>query len=236
MAVVLRAVFLLLILSLVAACRPSLVNYETRTHVVSRGETLYTIAWRYGIDHRDLARWNALGNPDLIYAGQRISLRPSGESAGRGGNGASPRRSTERTGVVPLSPPPVLPAPEWVWPTEGCIGARFGSREGISTGISMRGSGGQQVVAVADGRVVYVGTGLVGYGQLVIIKHNDTYLSAYGHTDAVTVTQGQMVSRGQRIASMGIGPRRQPQLHFEIRRNGTPIDPQRLLPPFSAGS
>jgi lipoprotein NlpD len=102
---------------------------------------------------------------------------------------------------------------------------RFGSRDGIATGVGIRGREGQPVRAAAAGRVVYAGSGLIGYGQLVIIKHSDTYLSAYGHNSRLLVGQGQDVVRGAAIAAMGFGPERQPRLHFEIRRNGVPVDP-----------
>lgn len=204
---------------LAAACRPSLADYESRFHVVRPGETLYTIAWRYGVDYRTLARWNGLADPDLIVAGQRLNVRPV--------TSASPPVNRPRAA---LPPPVTLPAPAWQWPTTGDVAAAFGSRDGIASGIGISGRAGQPIVASADGRVVYAGTGLIGYGQLVIIKHNDTYLSAYGHTEQVHVRQGDTVSRGQPIAEMGIGPSRQPRLHFEIRRNGVPVDPLQYLP------
>jgi lipoprotein NlpD len=103
--------------------------------------------------------------------------------------------------------------------------ARFGAREGIGSGIAIEGREGQPVRAAASGRVVYAGGGLIGYGQLVIIKHDETFLSAYGYNSNVLVTQGQEVARGATIALMGRGPERVPRLHFEIRRNGVPVDP-----------
>jgi lipoprotein NlpD len=104
----------------------------------------------------------------------------------------------------------------------------FATTNGL-TGIGIGGQAGQPVRAAAGGRVVYAGSGLIGYGQLVIIKHNETYLSAYGHNSRLLVAQGQEVRRGEPIAAMGLGPERQPRLHFEIRRNGVPIDPLPLL-------
>jgi lipoprotein NlpD len=206
----------------IAACTPTLVDYGATTHVVRSGETLYTIAWRHGIDYRELARWNALEDPNLIYAGQELRLRPPERVAVTRTVAAPARRSP--------APPTVLPQPAWSWPVRGRVVAGFGSSDGIGTGIAIAGTSGMPIVAAADGRVVYVGTGLAGYGQLAIVKHNDTYLSAYGHIDNVAVAQGDQVRRGQRIASMGLGPRRQARLHFEIRRNGVPIDPLASLP------
>jgi len=107
----------------------------------------------------------------------------------------------------------------------------FGSATGIATGVAIGGREGQPVRAAAAGRVVYAGSGLIGYGQLVILKHNDTYLSAYGHNSRLLVTQGQDVTAGATIALMGVGPERQPRLHFEIRRDGTPVDPLQFLRP-----
>jgi lipoprotein NlpD len=123
-----------------------------------------------------------------------------------------------------------LPPPQWAWPADGSVVTRFGSHEGIATGVGIGGHAGDAVRAAAAGRVVYAGSGLVGYGQLVIIKHNETYLTAYGYNSELLVMQGQDVARGQRIASMGLGPERQPRLHFEIRRNGVPVDPLQFFP------
>lgn len=212
------------------ACTPSLQDYENRIHVVRPGDTLYTIAWTYGVDYRTLARWNGLRDPDLIFVGQRISLRAPRAAPARSGSRSSSEAQPAARPAPALPPPVTLPPPsEWQWPTDGAVVTRFGSSTGINSGIDIGGTSGQPVVASADGRVVYAGTGLIGYGQLVIIKHNDTYLSAYGHTQKVLVEQGQEVTRGQQIAQMGLGPQRQPRLHFEIRRNGVPVDPLQFL-------
>jgi lipoprotein NlpD len=119
----------------------------------------------------------------------------------------------------------VLPPPQWQWPTLGPLVYRYGNKAEIASGIGIGGRQGQTVSAAAAGRVVYAGSGLAGYGQLVIIKHNDTYLSAYGHNGRLLVVQGQDVRRGDKIAEMGLSPKRQPRLHFEIRQNGRPVDP-----------
>jgi lipoprotein NlpD len=113
---------------------------------------------------------------------------------------------------------------------DGAVVTRFGAGEGIATGVGIGGRVGQPVRAAAAGRVVYAGSGLIGYGQLLIIKHNDTYLTAYGYNSELLVAQGQDVARGQTIASLGLGPERQPRLHFEIRRNGVPVDPLQFFP------
>jgi lipoprotein NlpD len=119
----------------------------------------------------------------------------------------------------------------WQWPTQGRIVSRFGASGALATGVAIAGTTGQDVVAAADGRVEYVGVGLVEYGQLIIISHGDTWISAYGYLDAVFIAEKQAVRRGQKIAEMGTGPGRQPRLHFEIRRYGEAVDPMPLLPP-----
>jgi lipoprotein NlpD len=215
---------------------------EGRVHVVQRGDTLYNIAFRYGLDHRDLARWNRIDNPNLIHVGQRVRLSPpSGAPAARSSAPASPAPAPSSGGTsssapaprpAPLPSPPVLPPPAWQWPTQGRVVSAFGSQSGgISSGIAISGQAGQPIHAAASGRVVYAGTGLIGYGQLVIIMHNDTYLSAYGYNARLLVAQGQGVERGEAIAEMGTGPDREPRLHFEIRRNGVPVDPLPYLQP-----
>ncbi len=119
---------------------------------------------------------------------------------------------------------------QWSWPTDGAVLRRFGDRSGLSNGVGIGGSAGQDIRAAAAGRVVYAGSGLQAYGQLVIINHDNEFLSAYGYNAELLVAQGETVSLGQRIARMGVGPERRAQLHFEIRRNGTPVDPLAQLP------
>lgn len=209
---------------------------EQRVHVVRPGETLYKIAWQHGVDQRDLARWNGIRDPDVIRVGQRLRLTPPAAAstappapASGGARGAAPPAAPRRA-PASVPPAPVLPAPVWLWPVDGPVVTRFGTGEGVSTGVGIGGRVGQPVHAAATGRVVYAGSGLVGYGQLVIIKHNDTYLTAYGYNSELLVTQGQEVARGQTIAQMGTGPERAPRLHFEIRRNGVPVDPLQFFP------
>lgn len=221
-----------------AGCGGAALRWEPDTYTVRAGDSLYAIAWRYRVDYRDLARWNDLDDPDLIHPGQRLRL------SGRAGS-ASP---VERTPPAPPritraeparpgqttqpAPPrrsqPVMPVPTWTWPADGRLLAPFG--EATGKGIDIGGVVGDPVRAAAAGRIVYSGSGLIGYGQLIIIKHNNTYLSAYGHNSSLLVEQGDDVQQGQRIAGMGEGPNRKPVLHFEIRLNGKPVDPLRHLP------
>jgi lipoprotein NlpD len=251
-----RVCALLVALALGFSACTSAPPYEQRVHVVRAGDTLFSIAWAYGVDQRDLARWNGIKNPDLIRVGQRLRLSPDtgttrqasasksasapatrgsttagstrGGAPAAGGGSSSSKSSSARPPVEP--PLPNLPPPQWAWPADGAVVTRFGAHDGIATGVGIGGHAGDAVHAAAAGRVVYAGSGLVGYGQLVIIKHNETYLTAYGYNSELLVMQGQDVARGQRIASMGLGPERQPRLHFEIRRNGVPVDPLQFFP------
>jgi lipoprotein NlpD len=226
--------FLLLLASVLAACGPGTVwdhspQYE---HVVRSGETLFAIAWRYGKDPYDLARWNKLGDGSLIYPGQVIRLSPppgmASSSAGTRKTPSTPRAASPGRRGLPAIPDE--PSPNWQWPTPGKVAVEFGKRPGSGTGLLIGGRVGQTVNAAAPGRVVYSGGGLIGYGQLIILKHNDTYLSAYGHNAMLLVKEGETVRKGQRIATMGEGPGREPSLHFEIRKNGEPVNPRQYLP------
>ena len=197
----------------------------TEEHVVRTGETLFTIGWRYGEDPRDLARWNMISDASLIYPGQVIRLTPP-HGQGRVSSSSVPKKST----TSPLPPIPTQPAPPWSWPVNGKVSVEFGDRPGTGTGILIDGKNGQSIKAAANGTVVYSGSGLIGYGELIIVKHNDTYLSAYGHNAALLVREGQAIKKGQKIATMGEGPGGKPRLHFEIRRNGKPVNPRQYLP------
>jgi lipoprotein NlpD len=192
-------------------------------HIVRKGETLYSISWRYDKDPADVARWNRLGDGSLIYPGQVIRLTPPSSSS-------STSRQAKTATRQPLPSIPAQPPPAWAWPTSGRISIEFGGKPGSGTGVLIDGKSGQPIVAAASGRVVYAGGGLIGFGQLIILKHNDTYLSAYGYNARLLVKEGQSVSKGQRIATMGEGPERKPRLHFEIRRNGKPVNPRQYLP------
>lgn len=238
---------------MLAGCS-SLYGYDAGTYVVRRGDTLYSIAFSRGIDYRDLAAWNRLTNPDQIFVGQRLALYPTGRQAapaavsttspasaspppapGRPAVSGQPPASSRASASSRPPTPAARPraegaAPAWQWPVAGRIVSRFGASGELSTGIGIAGRLGDAVHAAAPGRVVYVGSGLPAYGQLIIIQHNETWLSAYGHNRRVLVSQGQSVAAGQTIAEMGPGPGGEPRLHFEIRRDGDPLDPLTLLP------
>ena len=194
-------------------------------HVVRRRETLSAIAWAYGLDYRSIARWNRIAPPYVIYPGQRLVLRAPAKSASSRTPASQPRAGAKRPASPAAAP---LPAGEWTWPAKGRLIRGFTS--GDRTGIDIAGERGQPVVAARAGRVVYTGTGLVGYGRLVILKHSGRLLTAYAHNDRVLVKEGQTVRAGQRIAEMGSTGTERVKLHFEVRRDGKPLNPIRFLP------
>lgn len=223
------------------------------TTVVQRGDTLYGIAFRNGIDVRDLAGWNGIGAPYTIYPGQRLRLYPRGGGstvasrpparssaaqapvtrppASRPGATvtAAPPRSTAAAAPA-LARPPADSGLRWRWPADGQLLRGFVAGEPTRQGIDIGGSSGAPVRAAADGVVVYSGAGLVGYGELIIIKHDDAWLSAYGHNRKRLVNEGQLVEAGEQIAEMGRSGAARDMLHFEVRYNGKPVDPLGYLP------
>jgi lipoprotein NlpD len=226
------------------------------TYTVKAGDTLYAIAWRLRLDYRELARWNGINDKFLIRPGQVLRLQPgTGQVAAAAPPRvrpvtpmpksastrptALPRAATPVPRTMPRTVPsmPAVPGPptapiaavRWQWPIEGGV-AELTTRPNGGQGLNIMGEVGQPVLAAAEGKVVYTGTGLLGYGQLLIIKHNENYLTAYGHIQSITVGEGDSVSAGQRVAAMGSGPAGSPLLYFEIRLNGTPGNPLLLLP------
>lgn len=204
----------------------SALRWQPDYHVVQPGETVYSIAFRYDVDQRDLMAWNGIGDAALIRPGQRLRLSPPPD-AGRGRATGSPTTASSTTARRPQPPGRAI---RWNWPTEGPVIAGYGATNKTKSGIQIGGKRGQPVRAASSGRVVYAGTGLAGYGHLLIIKHSDDYLSAYGHNDRLLAREGDVVATGDTIARMGEGPGRRPLLHFEIRVRGEPADPLRYLP------
>lgn len=205
------------------------------TTVVQRGDNLYRIASSNGITLRDLAAWNGIPIPYTIHPGQRLRLYPP--SAGHGTAPVRTVASANRRGdAVPRVPPTVPVAPPvasgiaWRWPADGALISRYVAGEPTRQGVDIAGSGGAPVRAAGDGVVVYSGSGLVGYGELIILKHNDAWLSAYGHNRKRLVNEGQLVKTGQQIAEMGRSGAARDMLHFEVRYNGKPVDPLQYLP------
>jgi lipoprotein NlpD len=194
-------------------------------YVVRAEDTLYSIAWRHDLDYRDLARWNSLGADFRIAVGQTLVLGPAGASSRPTG---TPRPVTPRP-VVPAprrAPAAVIAAANFSWPTES-LGAPRATPGG---GILVPGRLGQEVRTAGAGRVVYTGSGLRGYGNLIIIKHADSLLSAYAYNRDMLVHDGQDVAIGQVIGHMGEDAHRSAVLYFEIRQNGRPVDPLPFLP------
>lgn len=282
-----------------SASQPADRGVAGATHVVQRGETLYSIALEHGVDYRDLARWNGLGDGTRISVGQRLRLSPPETtqqalaptpkgvevgSAPRAGGGVEARPldsgaiaaqgqgdGTMKTGpkalrlpyskenvamlssrgAEPVVTPPVASAPSgqapapttqtgtataavaggtgFVWPAKGKL--LNGFSEPNSKGVDIAGNPGDPVVAAAPGRVMYTGTGIRGYGKLIVIKHDDGFNSVYAHNRSILVKEGQSVARGERIAELGSTDSDRPKLHFEIRKSGKPVDPMKYLPP-----
>jgi lipoprotein NlpD len=218
-------------------------------YTVKPGDTLMRIGLETGQNHKDLARWNNMDNPNKLEVGQVIRVVPP---------------TTETTAVVkpvpapastvtPLpaagaaSAPAAKPAPaeapaaaaaaaasaadgelNWIWPGNGAVIAGFD--EVKNKGLDIGGNAGDPVLAVAEGKVVYAGSGLRGYGNLIIIKHDNTYLTAYAHNQALLVKEDQSVKKGQKIAEMGNSDADRVKLHFEVRKQGKPVDPIKYLP------
>lgn len=229
-------------------------------YLVQPGDTLYAIGFKNQLDYHDLASWNGIGRDYLIRPGQVLRMTPPEGSDGvlaRPLPPAAPIIAAPKPVPIPaavpslpgpvalppvavptvpvLSMPPVVkPMPtssslRWQWPTQGEVIKTYNMGAG-SKGIDITGELGQPVVAVSGGKVVYSGSALKGYGELIIVKHDDTYLSAYGHNRRRLVKEGDEVRAGQTIAELGVGPEQKPILHFEIRENGKPVDPLAHLP------
>ena len=214
-------------------------------HTVVRGDTLYAIAWRYGIDYREIARLNNIARPYTIYPGQVIALQGAPTGAVGGGRAApkrtapkdaAPEKASPSVAVTKSSPPHVTntgpvwsgaPVSAWRWPTDGKVVRAFSAT--VHKGVDIGGRAGDPVRATASGKVVYAGSGIVGYGKLLIVKHNDIYLSAYGHNRRLLVEEGEAVDAGEQIAEKGSSGTNAVKLHFEIRREGKPVDPTGLL-------
>lgn len=256
---------------------------------VRRGDSLHAIAFKYGLDWRDLADWNTLSAPYTIYPDQQIRLLPPGDQGGsqvltrpapaparavsregpaseerpadvdssaRHADEASPSgpatiaesppragppqpagtqattQATTQAGAEagPAEPLPLTDPERWLWPAEGRLLSSFLADDPARKGIQIGGDEGQPVVATAAGEVVYSGSGLIGFGELIIVKHSDRMLSAYAHNRRRLVVEGQQVAAGEQMAEMGRNDRNQPMLHFEIRVNGAPQDPLKYLP------
>ena len=208
-------------------------------YTVKPGETLMRISSDHGQNWKDIARWSNLENPNVIEVGQVLRVVP-------------PTSSTTAAAPAPMAPavtgtatataaPTPAPAPAqaeqpgpadnsiaFIWPASGAVVA--GYDDSRNKGVDIGGKAGDPVVAAADGRVIYAGAGLRGYGNLILVKHNNTYLTAYAHNQTLLVKDDQVVRKGQKIAEMGSSDADRVKLHFEVRRQGKPVDPSRYLP------
>lgn len=296
-----KSAIIALLLTLLVSCTTSQINWDPDDYTVVSGDTLYSIAWRFEIDHDDLARWNHLKPPYTIHPGDRLhtkegdSIRAANRRAeqekqqhsttnevtvrrgdtlyslARANNLSVSRLATinglkkpyiinpgqvlRLTGspvVAPVQPVaqatprevkvpvPVMTSPasvvdtnrdvSWQWPVKGRVITRFNKSKNDAKGIDIAGIEGKPVMAASSGKVVYSGNGLISYGNLVIIKHSRSYLSAYAHNKKLLVKEGETVKAGQKIAEIGKTGVEKPKLHFEIRKNGKPVDPLRYLP------
>lgn len=257
------------------ADRPQPPTTRIQHHVVTRGDSLHTIAWRYELDYRELATLNNLQPPYTLQPGQRLRLgdAPIPVPAGPVARAVpvvtspisaeaisvepliaepAPRQPVEETAPeespMAMAPPPArepdprpslppAPAPSatappgtWQWPVTGAVTREYDAGR-VFKGINIHSTSGTPVRASGDGTVVYAGSGLRGYGQLIILKHDDTYLSAYAHNNRILVAEYDSVRQGQVIGEVGGDPADSGRLYFEIREHGKPVDPEKLLPP-----
>ncbi|KAG0162908.1 hypothetical protein DFQ28_004419 [Apophysomyces sp. BC1034] len=199
---------------------------------VKHGDTLSRIAQRNGQSVSSIARWNKLANPNVIEVGRILRVTPPGRATAatplrNAGSAAGATDTTVPSRVKPSLAPATTIA--LIWPARGDVVRRFNGVD--SKGVDITNAPGTPVVAAAAGAVVYAGNGLRGYGNLLIIKHNANFLTAYAHNRALLVKEGQNVTQGQRIAEMGDSDNNRIALHFELRYNGKSIDPGRYLPP-----
>ena len=228
--------------------KKSVVQNTSGYHIVAERDTLYSIAWRYNYDYKQVASWNEIKAPYTIYPGQVIRLKPVLKKKGTNLNNSTdtakkqpvkqplPKKEAKpvvkKATQVAKKKPSTTSLPKgpvkWNWPTIGKISKT--NSPTAKKGLNILGRAGQRVKAAATGEVVYSGGGLVGYGKLIIIKHNDTYLSAYAYNSKLLVKEGDIVKAGQAISEMGQDHTGRTLLHFEIRKNGKPVNPTQYLP------
>ena len=189
---------------------------------VKKGDTLYAIGWRYGLHYKTLADNNNISPPYKIKVGQRLKIRPHTKTAKKKVANIPQKRTNQKH----LSNERLT----WRWPVEGKVISTYSKNAAGRKGIDIAGRSGQSIVSAAKGKVVYSGNGLPRYGNLLIIKHNEVYLSAYAHNKSLLVKEGDAVKAGQKIATLGRTGARQDKLHFEIRYNGKPLNPLKFLP------
>jgi lipoprotein NlpD len=220
------------------ASKPAPAAAAEGTYVVKKGDTLYSIALEHGADYREVAAWNRLDDPTKIGVGQVLRVTPPEQSRVQVGRAKLPDRGEARPLDVPppastKTPPPQPSKPEpaaadFIWPARGKVIAGFA--EPRRKGIDIDGKLGDPVIAAAAGRVTYTGTGIPGLGKLVVIKHDNGFITVYAHNRDILVKEQQAVKRGQKIAEVGNTDADRPKLHFQIRKGSAAVDPMRYLP------
>ena len=219
--------------------RPTIVvSKRSAYYIVQKGDTLYSIAWQHGHDYKTVAKWNGIRSPYPLFAGQKLRTKPPAQKIARAEKPVTipakkqrkkTKKKTQKAAKQNKSSRKSAKL-VWRWPVKGKIIQRYSSRQPGKKGIVFGGKSGQSVYATTNGKVVYSGSGLVGYGKLIIIKHNEKFLSAYGYNKTLLVKEGDRVKTGQRIAEMGQSGVDRVMLHFEIRRDGRPVNPLLYLP------
>ncbi len=219
---------------------------SSKSYVIKKGDTLYSIAWKYGLDYKQLAKWNNIRRPYTIYQGQKISLvshkysKPIKKNTKKTisnkkiiykkKNSYKPKKKKVTSKFTKKERLATLSSLKWAWPINGKVIQKFSpknGKKGIDIAINQKG---KNIRAAEAGKVVYSGHGLTGYGLLLIIKHNNNYLSAYAHNSKLLVKEGSNIKKQQVIALSGKSATDRIKLHFEIRYNGKPVDPLRYLP------
>jgi lipoprotein NlpD len=256
----LKVVIILIIYAILPSCSSNHVasvnerskQYDSKgkVHTVAQGETLFSIAWRYGLDYKKMAEFNGIKSPYIIYPSQKIrvdlrALKPnttvnSDSDISKNNNTSNSKKSVlannkssekrPKNSSIFTDDDNFQSPPKWQWPTSGNLIASFQGDSELNKGIDLGGKLGEPVLAAASGRVVYAGSGLSGYGKLLIIKHSEVFLSAYAHNSELLVKEGDFIKGGQRIADMGSSGTDRVKLHFEIRSEGSPVNPLNYLP------
>lgn len=226
------------------------------TYRVQKGDTLFAIAFYSGNDYRDLARLNSIKAPYAINVGQAIRLTEY-KAPNKKKTIETPLKTVQNSNKIEIDPKPeqaygktkqsvvnqkqtrVATKPtksnqklSWIWPARGNRNVATVGSDGTKRGLDIKGTVGSKIVSAAKGKVVYAGNALKGYGNLVIIKHNDDYLSAYAHNKSILVGEQTYVKQGQQIATMGNSGASDVMLHFEIRKKGKSVDPFSYLPTY----
>ncbi|MEH6549565.1 MAG: peptidoglycan DD-metalloendopeptidase family protein [Pseudomonadales bacterium] len=215
---------------------------KSSEYTVRKGDTLYAVSWRYGMEFKRLAAANKIGSPYTIFPGQRLYIPGSKEYVASSTSKSKPARTTATSSAKKTATPkPVVihsvdsgitktNNESWRWPTKGTVARRYSASGNVHKGVDINGKLGQSITAAKSGKVVYAGDGLKAYGLLIIVKHDEKYLSAYAYNQKVYVKEGDFVKAGQKIATMGKKNGNQAMLHFEVRLEGKPGDPLRYLP------